>query len=69
MARKSSSERLSALERLTIVMLGVYLATVGLHVLATPHVLYRNYLHSPVLAPIAVIIGIILIVAGLTMRN
>ncbi len=49
-------------------MLGVYLASVGLHVLGTHRVIYNNYLHRPVLAPVALIIGVILITAGLLMR-
>ena len=66
MARKSSSE---TLERFTIVLLGIYLAAIGAHALAAGHLLYRNYLRSPVAAPVAVIIGAILICAGLLMRN
>ena len=69
MARRSNSERLWSLERVTIVMLGVYLAAIGLNVLAARHVFYRNYLHGRALAPIAVVIGIILIIAGMTMRD
>ncbi|HEV8661411.1 MAG TPA: hypothetical protein VGS96_22640 [Thermoanaerobaculia bacterium] len=71
MARKSSSEHspISALERFTVVMLGVYLSAVGIHMLTAGHMLYRNYLRSPVLAPIAVIIGLVLIGAGLTLRK
>lgn len=67
--RRSSSEQLTALERLTVVMFGIYLTAVGVHVLDTRHFLYRNYLNSPVLAPIALIIGIVLIGAGLLMRD
>ena len=69
MARRSNSERLWSLERVTIIMLGLYLAAVGLNVLVTRHVFYRNYLHGPALAPLAVVIGIILIIAGMTMRD
>lgn len=68
MAPRSNSERLSPLERFTIVVLGVYLASVGLHVLGDHRVIYSNYLHRPVLAPVALIIGVILITAGLVMR-
>jgi hypothetical protein len=50
-------------------MLGVYLSAVGIHMLTAGHMLYRNYLRSPVLAPIAVIIGLVLIGAGLTLRK
>ena len=57
------------LERLTIVMLGVYLAAVGVHTIATGHFLYRNYLNGTVVAPIAVGIGAILICAGISMRR
>lgn len=60
---------MSPLERATIVMLGLYLTTVGLHTIAAGHLLYRNYLRGPVLAPIAVVIGAILILAGIAMRH
>jgi hypothetical protein len=69
LARRSNSERLWSLERVTIVMLGVYLAAVGLNVLAARHIFYRNYLHGPAFEPIAVVIGIILVIAGMTMRD
>ncbi len=58
---------MSGIERLTIVMFGVYLAVVGFHALATHQLFYRNYLHHPVVAPVTVVIGIVLIIAGLTM--
>ena len=48
-------------------MFGVYLAVVGFHALATHQLFYRNYLHHPVVAPVTVVIGIVLIIAGLTM--
>ena len=71
MARRSNSEDRSIppLERITIVVLGVYLSAVGLHTIAGGHVLYRNYLRDPVFAPIAVVIGIVLIAAGIAIRN
>ena len=69
MARRSSSEpHLGSLERVTIVLLGVYLAAVGVHTIAAGHLLYRNYLRAPVLAPIALVIGAVLILAGIAMR-
>ena len=69
--RRSNSERrsVSALERCTVVVLGVYLSAVGLHAIAAGHVLYRNYLRDPVFAPIAIVIGIVLIAAGFAIRN
>lgn len=70
MARKSSSEsRPELLERLTIVMLGLYLAAVGIHAIAAGHVQYLNYMRGTVLAPVAVAIGAILICAGVAMRR
>jgi hypothetical protein len=51
------------------VVLGVYLSAVGIHAIAAGHILYRNYLRDPVLAPIAVVIGIVLIAAGAAIRN
>jgi hypothetical protein len=50
-------------------MLGLYLAAVGFHALAAGNLLYRNYLHSPMLAPVSLIVGIVLIAAGLWMRE
>jgi hypothetical protein len=71
LARRSSSEAssLSALERLTVVVLGIYLAAVGVHAIAAGHLAYINYLRGPVLAPIAVIIGVVLIGAGVALRR
>jgi hypothetical protein len=71
LARRSNSERrsISPLERITVVVLGVYLSAVGLHTIAAGHILYRNYLRDPVLAPIALVIGIVLIGAGVAIRN
>ena len=48
--------------------LGVYLAAVGLNMALRGHVVYRNYLHTPVLAPIAVVIGVTLIIAAFVLR-
>ena len=50
-------------------VLGVYLAAVGLNAIVAGHILYRNYLRDPVLAPIAIVIGIVLIAAGVAIRN
>jgi len=71
LARRSSSEHspIGALERLTVVMLGVYLSAVGVHMMTVGHLLYQNYLRSPVFAPIAIVIGIVLILAGVTLRK
>ena len=70
MAHKSNSEQPSFfLERLTIVLLGLYLGGVGVNMIATGHLLYRNYLRSPVLAPIAVAIGTVLVCSGIAMRR
>ena len=40
-----------------------------MHALAAGRLLYPNYLRSPVFAPIAVAIGIVLIAAGVAMRK
>jgi hypothetical protein len=71
LARRSNSEprSISPLERITVVALGVYLSAVGIHAIAAGNILYRNYLRDPVLAPIAVVIGIVLIGAGLAIRK
>ena len=50
-------------------MLGVYLSSVGIHMMTVGHLWYRNYLRSPVLAPIAIVIGIVLILAGFALRK
>ena len=71
MARRSNSEQpaISALERWTVVALGVYLSAVGIHMMTAGHFLYRNYLRGPVFAPIALVIGIVLVAAGLALRK
>ena len=56
--------RLSALERSAVVVLGVYLAGVGINVLTRSSVMYSNYLRWPVAAPIALIVGVMLVVRG-----
>ena len=70
MAHKSSSNHESTplLERCAVVVLGLYLIAVGLHAISASQLLYRNYLHSPVLAPVTIVIGVALIVAGVGMR-
>lgn len=71
MARRSSSdrERLIALERCAIVVLGMYLAGTGIHALGSGGWTYLNYVRSPVAAPIAIVIGVALIVAGFVVRR
>jgi hypothetical protein len=66
--RRSNSESLISIERLTVIVLGVYLAAVGLHMVLRGHPLYRNYLHTPVPAPVAVVLGLVLIIAGFVLR-
>lgn len=72
MAHRSSSdrrERLIALERCAIVVLGLYLTGVGMRALSAGQWMYANYLRSEVAAPVAIVIGVVLIVAGLTLRQ
>ena len=71
MARKSSSEpsSITRLERCTIVVLGVYLSTVGVRAATAGHFLYRNYIHSVIWAPLAILIGTVLVAAGVWMRD
>lgn len=57
-------DRLSALERSAVVVLGIYLAGVGVDVLTQGDVLYTNYLRWPVAAPLALIIGVVLVFRG-----
>lgn len=60
---------MSTLERWTVVILGVYLSAVGIRAIVAGHFLYRNYIRSPVLAPIGIAIGIVLVAAGIWMRG
>jgi hypothetical protein len=60
--------RLSVVECCAVIVLGVYLAAVGVNVLTLGDVVYANYLHWPVAAPIALAIGIVLVVVGLRLR-
>lgn len=57
-------DRLAALERSAVVVLGIYLAGVGVDVLTQGDVLYTNYLRWPVAAPLALIIGVVLVFRG-----
>jgi hypothetical protein len=50
-------------------VLGLYLAGVGMRALAAGQWVYANYLRSAVAAPVAILIGVVLIVAGLTFRQ
>lgn len=61
--------RLPTLERWAVIVAGIYLAGVGINVLTRGHVIYSNYLRSPVAAPIALVIGIILIAVGFRLRR
>lgn len=67
MAPRSSSDRAhgTLLERSALVALGVYLFAVGLHAVGAGRLIYLNYLRWPVAAPLAITIGLIVIVAGL----
>jgi hypothetical protein len=72
LAHKSNSDRpahLVALERGAIVVLGLYLAGVGLNAITSGDSMYSNYLRWPVVAPIAVVIGVILIIGGLVLHR
>lgn len=61
--------RIGCLERVTVALVGVYLVGVGTHALATGHLLYVDYVGWPVAAPVAIALGMVLIVAGLFMRS
>jgi hypothetical protein len=72
LAHKSSSDHRhqpNTLERCAIVVLGLYLAGAGIRALAAGHWMYPNYLRTEVAAPVSLVIGIVLIVAGLTLRH
>jgi hypothetical protein len=59
-----ATKRSLILERLAIVILGVYLAGSGIATLATGRATHPNYLHAPTSAAMAVAIGSVLIVLG-----
>ena len=61
--------RLAAYQRCAVVVLGVYLAGVGINVMTRGDVMYLNWLRSPVVAPVALIIGVILIAAGFNLPD
>ena len=52
-----------------MVVLGVYLAGVGVHTAMTGHLMYRDYLHAPASAVAAIAVGAVLMAAGLFMRR
>ena len=69
---RSNSEHprgLTALVRCTVVVLGLYVAGSGLNAIGRGELTYWNYLRSPVAAPVAILIGVVLIVAGLVLRR
>ena len=58
-----------ALVRCTVIALGLYVAGSGFKAIGTGNLMYLNYLRAPVAAPVAIIIGVVLIVAGLVLRR
>ena len=56
--------RLVILERCAVVVLGLYLAGSGLQALLRGAATYSNWLRWPVAAPLAIVLGVILVVAG-----
>lgn len=50
-------------------LFGVYLVGVGTNALATGHLMYVDYVGWPVAAPVAIALGMVLIVASLFMRG
>ena len=62
--RTTGDARLAALERCAVLVLGVYLAGVGINILTHGEVMYSNAFRWRIDAPSAVIIGIILIVVS-----
>jgi hypothetical protein len=61
--------RLATLERYAVVVAGIYLAGGGINVMTRGDVMYSNYLRSPAAAPIAFVLGLILIAAGFRLRR
>ena len=65
----SRDRRLATLERCAVVAGGMYLAGVAVNVMTRGEAMYANYLRWPVAAPIALTIGIILMVAGFRLHR
>lgn len=61
--------RLATLERCAVVVTGIYLAGVGINVMTRGDVMYSNHLRSPVAAPIALILGVVLMFIGFRLRR
>lgn len=61
----SRGPRLATLERCAVVVAGIYLAAVGVNVMTRGGVMYSNYFRWLVAAPVALVIGVILIVVGM----
>ena len=59
-----ATKRSLILERVALLVLGIYLAGGGIATLTTGRTTYTNYLHLPVAAASAVIVGAMLIVLG-----
>jgi hypothetical protein len=63
--RSNSDHALILLERCAVVVLGLYLVGVGLNaIVTTGGWTYLNSMRSPVAAPVAIGIGIVLIAGG-----
>lgn len=56
-------------ERCDLVVTGIYLAGVGINVMTHRDVMYPIYLRWPVPPPLALAIGVILIVAGFRLHR
>lgn len=52
-----------------MVVLGLYLLAVGLNAMSLGRWTYLNYMRSPVAAPVAIVIGVVLIVGGVVLRQ
>jgi len=59
------NDGLGKLERLAVLTLGAYLAGTGLHAIAAGQMLYTNLLGEQTPAPVAVLLGILLLGLGI----
>ena len=65
----SRDPQLATLERCAVVVAGIYFAGVGINVMTRGYVMYSNYLRWPAAAPVALVIGIILMVIGFRLHR
>ena len=65
----NGNARLAMLERCAVVVAGIYLAGVGINVMTRGGVTYANYLRWPASAPVALVVGVVLMVIGFRLHR